>query len=249
MGSKTGIQWTDHTWNPWRGCRKISAGCQNCYMYRDQLRYGRDPRAIVRAAEKTFRAPTKWKTPARVFTCSWADFFIEDADNWRPAAWEIIRETPWLTYQILTKRIENVRDRLPEDWPLSNVWLGVTAENQHWADIRIPQLASIPAAGRFVSAEPLLGPIDFRLRSRTVIAECPVDWIVSGGESGPNARVVPESCFLDIMDQCDDVGIPFFFKQWGGTKKINGVWGGNELNGKTYMGIPINSFAPPWGDK
>lgn len=261
MGAKTAIAWTDHTWNPWRGCRKVSAGCRNCYMFRDQIRYGKDPREIVRAADKTFDAPLKWNGPPLVFTCSWSDFFIEDADKWRPAAWDIIRNTPHLTYQILTKRIHNVRDRLPEDWPLSNVWLGVTAENQQAADIRIPELLTIPAAKRFVSAEPLLGPIDFRqngpitsamrdqmdpdhkhndavIEMRQPLPPESIHWIIVGGESGPGARRPLEFWIQNIRDQCDIAGVPFFFKQWGGTKKINGIWGGNELEGETYMEFP-----------
>lgn len=253
MATKTGIAWTNHTWNPWRGCRKISTGCRNCYMFRDQLRYGRDPRQIIRAADPTFRAPLKWDS-GLVFTCSWSDFFVQDADKWRPAAWDIMRKTPHLTYQILTKRILNVPDRLPDDWPLPNVWLGVTAENQQAADMRIPELAKIPATKRFVCAEPLLGPIDFGCTCWLSLNTGPnnecencgkprrfhyaFEWLILGGESGRGARLVSGAWIRDIRDQCADVGIPFFFKQWGGTKKINGVWGGNELEGKRYMAMP-----------
>ena len=254
MGTKTGIEWTNHTWNPWRGCRKISAGCRNCYMFRDQIRYGKDPRKIIQAAKQTFYTPLRWTAPAFVFTCSWSDFFIEDADKWRPAAWDVIRKTPWLTYQILTKRIGNVRDRLPADWPLPNVWLGVTAENQQAADMRIPELATIPAAKRFVSAEPLLGPIDFgctcwfsdntgiggecRNCGKSRLFHYAFDWMIVGGESGLGARLVSGAWIRNIRDQCDAVDIPFFVKQWGGTKKIDGRWGGNELEGETYMEMP-----------
>ncbi len=232
-------------------------------MYRDQIRYGKDPREIVRAAPKTFDAPIGWNRWNRqlfvpetdlVFTCSWSDFFIEDADAWRPDAWDIIRNTPNLIYQILTKRIDNVPSRLPDDWPLPNVWLGVTAENQQAADMRIPALAKIPATKRFVSAEPLLSAIDFGCRCwlslntgpRNECEKCgkprllnyAFDWMIVGGESGPGARRPSESWILDILDQCDQTGIPFFFKQWGGTKKIDGVYGGNQLDGKYYMEMP-----------
>lgn len=268
MGIKTGIAWTDHTWNPWRGCRKVSAGCRNCYMFRDQLRYGKDPREIVRAAPKTFLSPHTWNTKQSaafrrelVFTCSWSDFFIEDADAWRADAWDIIRNTPNLIYQILTKRINNVPSRLPDDWPLPNVWLGVTAENQRAADMRIPALLAIPAAKRFISAEPLLSPIDFRqnrpvttamrdemdpkglhhndtIEVRQPLPPGSIDQIIVGGESGPGARRPLEFWIRNILDQCDQMGIPFFFKQWGGTKKIDGVYGGNKLDGKCYMEFP-----------
>ncbi len=241
MGIDTSIGWTDHTWNPWRGCRKVSAGCQNCYMFRDQIRYGKDPQAIVRAAPKTFDAPIGWDRWNRqlpvpetdlVFTCSWSDFFIEDADAWRPDAWDIIRSTPNLIYQILTKRIDNVPARLPDDWPLPNVWLGVTAENQQAADMRIPALLRIQAAKRFISAEPLLTPIYFRDQLSGI------DWVVAGGESGPKARQMARPWLINVLDQCDRWNVPFFFKQWGGTKKIAGVYGGNELDGKYYLEMP-----------
>lgn len=116
MGKNSGIEWTDHTWNPWQGCLKVSPGCKQCYMYRDKKRYGQDPMVVVRSKPGTFRKPLQWKQPAKVFTCSWSDFFIEQADNWIDDAWNIIRQTPHLTYQILTKRPENIKDRLPEDW-------------------------------------------------------------------------------------------------------------------------------------
>ena len=161
MGKNSSVDWTDHSWNPWQGCRKVSPGCLNCYMYRDKTRYGQDPATVIRSQPKTFNSPLRWKNePAKVFVCSWSDFFIEDADPWRDDAWEIIRKCPHLTFQLLTKRSKNIKDRLPDDWPLPNVWLGVTAENQEQADRRIPVLLQIPAAVRFVSIEPMLGPVD-----------------------------------------------------------------------------------------
>lgn len=166
MADATGISWTDATYNPWRGCTKVSPGCAHCYMFRDQLRYGNDPEAIVRAAPATFNSPLKWKEPKLVFTCSWSDFFHEAADEWRGDAWDIIRRCPQHTFQILTKRPELVADRLPDDWGdgYPNVWLGVSIENARmtW---RADVLREIPAALRFISAEPLLGslypPLEF----------------------------------------------------------------------------------------
>lgn len=260
MGINTAIAWTDHTWNPWRGCRKVSAGCRNCYMFRDQIRYGKDPQAIVRAAPKTFLSPYSWNIKQSaafrrelVFTCSWSDFFIKDADAWRADAWDIIRNTPNLIYQVLTKRIDNVPSRLPADWPLPNVWLGVTIEDQT-ATARIAALAKIQAAKRFVSAEPLLSGIDFGCTCWLSLNTGPnnecekcgkprwfhyaFDWLIAGGESGPGARPPDPSWILDIRDQCKQANIPFFFKQWGGTKKIDGVYGGNKLDGKYYLEMP-----------
>lgn len=161
MGSKTGISWTDATHNFWYGCEKVSPGCKLCYAERDMTRYGRDFRAVTRA--KGFDKPLSWKEPRKVFVNSWSDFFIEQADAWRDDAWDVIRRTPHLTYQILTKRPERIAAHLPSDWGSGwpNVWLGVSAENQEYADERIPLLLQTPAAVRFVSYEPALGPVSF----------------------------------------------------------------------------------------
>src|SRR4051794_20471332 len=127
MGRHSAIEWTDATYNPWRGCDKVSPGCAHCYMFREQRRYGRDPSVVVRAKDPTFYAPLRWQEPALVFTCSWSDWFHEAADSWREDAWDVLRQTPHLTYQILTKRPERITELLPEDWGdgWSNVWLGV----------------------------------------------------------------------------------------------------------------------------
>jgi len=162
MGKNSAIEWTDHTLNFWQGCRPVSEGCVNCYMYRDKHRYGQDPTKVIRSKDATFRSARKWKTPAKVFVCSWSDFFIEEADEWREEAWSEIRQAPHLTWIILTKRPQNISDRLPGDWGNGwpNVWLGVSAENQPAADERIPILLQTPAVVRFVSVEPMLGPLD-----------------------------------------------------------------------------------------
>ena len=150
-------------------------------MYREQKQYGRNPELVVRS-KTTFLHPLRWHTAARVFTCSWSDFFHEAADAWRADAWAIIRATPHLTYQILTKRVENIPARLPEDWGAGwpNVWLGVSVENPRWEE-RIGILSDIPARIRFVSAEPLLGPVMLHEDHR-------VDWVIVGGESGASCR-------------------------------------------------------------
>src|ERR1041385_3774374 len=132
MAFGSNIEWTDATWNPWRGCAKVSPGCAHCYMFTEQRRYGRDPTVVVRAASQTFRAPLRWREPRLIFTCSWSDWFHEDADEWRPEAWAIVRACPNLIFQILTKRPERIHDHLPLDcrdgYP--NVWLGVSVENR-----------------------------------------------------------------------------------------------------------------------
>jgi len=215
MGETTGIAWTDHTWNPWHGCRKISPGCKNCYMYRDKERYGQEPSVVLRS-KTTFNDPLKWKS-GRVFTCSWSDFFIEEADPWRHEAWEIIRQTPHLTYQILTKRPERMATHFPADWGhgWANVWLGISAENQKYADERLPILMTAKAAKRFVSAEPLLEPIYIQDDLMGMTSCGRPDWVIVGGESGPDARLFDPNWAWDLLRQCRRAETAFFMKQMG----------------------------------
>jgi len=239
MGKNSKISWTDHTWNPWRGCRKLSTGCAHCYMFREQARYGNNPAEIVRAADRTFLMPLLIKEPGKIFTCSWSDFFIEAADQWRENAWDIIRKTPHLTYLILTKRAHNIEERLPADWGpdgYKNVWLGTTIEEEQYL-FRYYQLLSVPAAIHFVSAEPLLGPIDFEFTKEPGEK---VDWVIVGGESGPAARAMNTDWAEDIREQCAASGIAFYYKQNGGTAydRESGAHGGDMLNGKRYTAFP-----------
>lgn len=234
MGKETGISWTGATWNPHQGCIKISPGCKNCYMYTMFERFGKSGRNIHRSADATFYAPLKWKEPGMVFTCSLSDFFIEEADAWRDEEWDVIRRTPHLTYQILTKRPERIAAHLPSDWGegYPNVWLGVSAENQEYADERIPKLLSVPAAIYFVSYEPALGPVSLKwawvskgkplgggpmvnlLEPWAEPTPMPgLDWIICGGESGPNRREFKQEWAEHIMQQCEAAGIAFFMKQ------------------------------------
>lgn len=232
MSEKTGIEWTDHTWNPWYGCRHVSAGCFNCYMFSQRRSYGQDPETVTRAKGNSFNAPLKWKS-GRVFTCSWSDFFISDADEWRDDAWSVIRRTPHLTYQILTKRPVAMATRLPKDWGSKgypNVWIGVSVENRATLG-RIWTLIGTPAAKRFVSFEPLLedlgdisrflapatSSIDYYQRvgpDRLGEKDC-IDWAIVGGESGAKAR----SCNVDwiryVTRYCQMAGVPVFVKQLG----------------------------------
>lgn len=233
MGNETGIAWTQKTWNPIQGCTKVSPGCKNCYMYSEKTRYGQDPSVVVRSKDATFYAPLKWKNPALCFTCSWSDWFHEDADQWRNEMWDIVRRTPHITYQILTKRADRIKDHLPADWGegWANVWLGVSVENQG-EDWRIRELLKIPASVRFLSCEPLLGTVDlsqfqpFRsYRNDPPTLDdlrgllCGIHWVIVGGESdglhGANAR----ECNLDwihaITEQCGAADVPVFVKQLG----------------------------------
>lgn len=227
MGERTEIAWTDATWNPWVGCRKVSEACANCYMYRDSKRYGNDPTDVHRTSPATFNSPLKWAkrpdvyTMKRVFTCSWSDFFIEEADPWRDEAWDIIRRTPQFVYQILTKRPERISQCLPADWcgGWQNVWLGVTMEaNRHRA--RAWNLLKIPAAIYFLSIEPMLEEIDTvepelfckGWRKQFTIGRY-FDWAICGCESGPSARETKIEWVRSLRNQCDITNTPFFLKQ------------------------------------
>lgn len=251
------IEWTDATWNPWRGCDKVSPGCAHCYMFRDQRRYGRDPSVVVRAADSTFFAPVrsrKWAEPRRVFTCSWSDWFHEDADPWRDEAWDVIRRTPQHTYQVLTKRPERILDHLPADWGEGwrNVWMGVTIENRRYVG-RADLLRQVPAVVRFISAEPLLGPLiadgcsfadgnkgwsdgfygpDLELDG--------IDWLITGGESGGDHRRFDPQWARDLRDACVREGVAFLHKQNGGPRPTSR---GRLLDGRTWDEMPTSREA------
>lgn len=235
MGDNTDIGWTQKTWNPWQGCQHASPGCHNCYMFRDKARYGQDPETVVRSSPATFNAPLKWarEGSALVFTCSWSDWFHRHADAWRPDAWDIIRRTPGLTYQILTKRHARIADHLPEDWGAgwSNVWLGVSVEDQEWTR-RLDSLAEVPAALRFVSLEPLLGPVDIRPWLSWL------GWVIVGGESA--GRDCDPQWIEDIAEACVAAGVPVFVKQDAGPRP--GMRG--RLSERAWALKQIPAFAP-----
>jgi protein gp37 len=234
MAQTTSIAWTDRTWNPWRGCQKISPGCANCYMFAAQRRFGRDPGTVTRT--KTWRDPFRWQAEAeetdqrfRVFTCSWSDWFHESADSWRGEAWDVVRQTPRLIYQILTKRPAGIDPRLPLDWGkgYENVWLGVSVENRRHGLPRIDRLREVPAALRFLSIEPLLedlGEIDLS----------GIGWVIVGGESGAGWRPMEHDWALSIRDQCLEHNVPFFFKQSSAPRPESGIL----LAGKVHREFP-----------
>lgn len=233
MGEKSAIQWTENTWNPWHGCTKVSEGCKYCYMYRDKERYGQDPTTVMRS-KTNFNAPLKWKDPTLIFTCSWSDWFIEDADEWRKEAWEIIKKTPQHTYQILTKRPERILQCLPDDWGegYPNVWLGVSVENQK-AVKRVGELVKVPAIVRFISAEPLLELVDLDLLDS-------IHWVIVGGESGNSTgKYKFRKCSLGmiayILMQCQDSNVPVFIKQLG-------TWLSTDLKLKDHHGGDMSEW-------
>lgn len=216
MGKTTGITWTDATWNPWRGCKKVSPGCANCYMYRDAKRYGHDPEIIVRS-KTTFSDPVKWSKSGKVargskiFVCSWSDFFIEQADEWRNEAWQIIRDAPYV-FQLCTKRPERIYKCLPHDWGVGyrNVWLGVTGENQTQFDRRLEILSTIPAFTYWVSIEPMLERMTMNISQAAAL-----DWVVIGGESGSNARPFDPKWIDEFLVHRVSSDVALFVKQMG----------------------------------
>lgn len=228
MGKHTKIEWADNSHNFWSGCFKVSRGCKFCYMYRMKARYGKDGAIITRANDALFYEPLKWKKSSTVFTCSMSDFFLKEADKWRADAWRVIKDTPHLTWIILTKRVERIKQCLPPDWGKGypNVWLGVSVENQRTADHRIPLLYEIPAAIRCLSVEPILGPIDLapflNVHIPTPVDKWvyPIHWVIVGGESGNDNgdyihRPAKLDWFRDIIAACREFETPVFVKQLG----------------------------------
>lgn len=259
MGITTGVRWADATWPTHYGCRKKSAGCRFCYAERDMRWTAFDFRKVTRSADASFYAPLKWaksgklKPGSHIFPCPWSDWFIEEADAWRDDAWQVIRETPQFLYLILTKRAHRMENNLPDDWGNGwpNVALGVSAERQEEADERIPYLLNVPARYRFVSIEPMLGPVDLRyIKSegsfyRQALSEELIDQVITGGESGPKDKIrrAELDWFRDVRDQCEEFGVRYFHKQHGGNTKIDGEWGGHLLDGVDHS--EVLPFEPP----
>lgn len=235
MGETTRIEWTRSpdgtpggTWNPWQGCTHVSPGCDNCYAERLAKRTGHDFNVVRRSADATFYAPLRWQKALektgkqkRVFPCSIADFFHRGADAWRAEAWEIMGKTPNIIYLVLTKRIDRAEAWYKVNGWLPNVWLGMSVESLAFVS-RLDVLARIPAPVRFVSAEPLLGPLDLKPWLGSLCGEpCScvlgqtLDQVIVGGESGPYARPMHPDWVRRIRDDCQAAGVPFFFKQWG----------------------------------
>jgi protein gp37 len=246
MAENSKIEWTHHTFNPWRGCTKVSQGCKHCYA---ETMSGRNPGTLgvwgpqgtrVVAAEGYWRQPLKWDKAAaeagerhRVFCASLADVF-EGPETMPAEAWVdvieararlmvLIAKTPHLDWLLLTKRPQNIGRMVPPSWYAngfpSNVWIGTSVEDQAAADERIPHLIEVPARVRFLSCEPLLGPVDLRDFIGWHPSDIPDDslihWVIAGGESGANARPMHPEWARSLRDQCQDAGVAFFFKQWG----------------------------------
>ena len=234
MATKTKIEWTETTWNPVTGCTKVSPGCQHCYAERMafRLRAMGQPNYTqgftLSLHEAVLDAPLSWRKPQMVFVNSMSDIFHEDVPSrFILRAFDVMRRASWHTFQVLTKRSKRLLELDPKiDWP-SNVWMGVTVENAKYVS-RIDHLRKTRANIKFLSVEPLLGPLP-KLDLRAI------DWVIVGGESGPGARPMKQEWVLEIRKRCENAGVPFFFKQWGGVNKKRA---GRLLEGRTWDQLP-----------
>jgi protein gp37 len=234
VGANSAIEWTQATWNPVTGCTKISSGCQRCYAERMALRlqgmgqpnYARGFRLTLHP--RSLRLPLGWKTPRMIFVNSMSDLFHEDVPlDFIRKLFDVMRQADWHTYQILTKRSQRLLECDPElDWP-PHVWMGVTVESAEYLD-RINDLRRTHAAVKWLSLEPLLGPMpNLDLTG--------IHWVVVGGESGAGARPMLPEWVTGVRGQCLRAGVPFFFKQWGGVNKKKA---GRLLEGRTWDQLP-----------
>jgi protein gp37 len=264
----TGIEWTEETWNPTTGCDRVSEGCDNCYALRlaARLKAAGNPRYQVDGDPRRsgpgfgltlhwdkLEEPLRWRRPRTIFVDSMSDLFHKAvSEEFIEAVFETMSRGRQHQFQVLTKRparMASIVQRIRPD-PLPNVWLGTSVETQKWADVRIPYLLRTPAAVRFLSCEPLLGVVDLLTpgwldchNSATNVldhesADPRIDWVIAGGESGPNARHMHPDWVCSLRDQCQSAAVPFFFKQWGGrTPKA----GGRELDGRQWDEMPTSS--------
>ncbi|MPZ67814.1 MAG: DUF5131 family protein [Pseudonocardiaceae bacterium] len=261
MADRSAIEWTQATWNPTTGCDRVSPGCDHCYaltlakrlkaMGSTKYQVDGDPRTSgpgfgIAVHEASLDIPRRWRRPRLVFVNSMSDLFHARVPaDFVKRVFDVMAETPQHTYQLLTKRATRLRRLAPSlSWP--NVWIGVSVEDEHQL-ARVDELRQVPAAVRFLSAEPLLGPLlGLNLTG--------IDWVIVGGESGPDARPMAPRWARDIRDRCLAEGVPFFFKQWGGrTPKA----GGRSLDGRMWDQLPRDRDAtrlecrtsPAWVDK
>jgi protein gp37 len=267
MSENTGISWCDATFNPWWGCTKVSPACDHCYAERDARRFAPGKTLWGVGAERRTFGDAHWQMPLRwaktlpaklgrrprVFCASMGDVFDKDAPEVeRARLFRLIAETPELDWLLLTKRIGNVHRLAPPEWVAAppareiprwphNVWLGITVVNQEEADRDIPKLLELPASVRFLSVEPMLGPVDvfssitgelLHVSGNEFDPGC-IDWVICGGESGPSARPMHPEWVSKLRRQCGNAGVPFHFKQWG--EWAPGICPGDDLNARTVF--------------
>lgn len=245
MSATSKIEWTDATWNPIRGCDKISPGCKNCYAatfaerFRGVPGHAYEQGFDLRFVPEKLAEPFRWSKPKMVFVNSMSDLFHKDVpDEYVGKVADVMRVANWHTYQVLTKRSERLAEMLRTDLrhlaAEPHVWWGVSVEDRKHGLPRIDHLRAAPAAVRFLSIEPLLedlGTIDLT----------GISWVIAGGESGPRARPMHPDWVRSLRDQCAAAGVAFFFKQWGGARKDRT---GRTLDGRTHDERPAGSPYP-----
>jgi protein gp37 len=240
MSENSSIEWTDATWNPVRGCTKISPGCKHCYAqtfaerWRGIAGHPYEQGFDLRIVRSKLREPLKWSKPKKIFVNSMSDLFHPEVpDDYIVEVARVMMEATWHQFQVLTKRADRIhrllRTKLRFSTATNHIWWGVSVENKKHGLPRIVELRDTPASVKFLSIEPLLeslGPINLS----------GIDWVIVGGESGRSSRPIEESWVQDLLRQCKEQRVRFFFKQWGGVKKKAA---GRQLNGRTYDELPI----------
>ena len=252
MSDHSAIEWTDSTWNPVRGCTKISPGCAHCYAetfaerFRGVPGHPYEQGFDLRLVPEKLAEPFRWATSRMIFVNSMSDLFHERVpDDYILRVSRVMRLANWHTFQVLTKRSERLRDllqsKLAEVSQLPHIWWGVSVENQRHGLPRIEHLRAAPASVRFLSIEPLLEPLGR-------IDLTGISWVIVGGESGPGARPMQKGWIVSIRDQCREAGVPFFFKQWGGCHKGQS---GRDLEGVTHDELPprVSGSALPISER
>ncbi len=246
MSTNSAIEWTDATWNPVRGCTKISPGCKHCYAetfaerFRGVAGHPYEQGFDLRLVASKLGEPFRWQKPKMIFVNSMSDLFQDGVpDDYIEAVAEVMLTASWHTYQVLTKRSARMErllsTKLRRAGAASHIWWGVSVEDRRYGLPRISELQAAPAAMRFLSIEPLLedlGPLDLR----------GIHWVIVGGESGIGARPIQREWVVSIRQQCADEGVPFFFKQWGGMHKKRS---GRNLDGRTYDEFPHRTESSP----
>jgi len=234
MADNTAIEWTEATWNPVTGCTKISPGCKNCYAERLAHRlqamgsYNYRNDFEVTLQEHMLHLPLRWKRSRRIFVNSMSDLFHEKVPfDYVARVFDVMRGAHWHQFQVLTKRSDRLRQLAPSLLWANNIWMGVSVESRQYL-YRIDHLRNITAGVKFISFEPLLGPLG-------ALDLCGIDWVIVGGESGPRARPMERSWVVEILRSCRRARVPFFFKQWGGARKKST---GRILNGRTWDEMP-----------